>query len=78
AQQPFARFEFVPGNGWKLFDISALVRNQYKNPGKSYGAMFIFDVEDKEIWSGYRFVSTEAFEQYRTKHPKLLVVQTSR
>ena len=78
AQQPFARFEFVPENGWRLFDISALVRDQYKNPRKSYGAMFIFDVEDREIWSGYRFVSTEAFEQYRTRHPKLLVVQTSR
>ena len=37
AENAFAEFELTEGKGWKLFDITALIRQQLKTGRKNYG-----------------------------------------
>jgi hypothetical protein len=77
AEKPVAKFKFVPGKGWKLFDITPLIRNQLKSKRKSYGLMLRFNQEkcsDKD-WSGYAFVSREGLGQWLSKRPQLLIAK---
>ena len=77
AQKPTAKFKFVPGKGWKLFDITPLVRDQLKKKRKCYGLMLRFNQENRSSndWSGYAFVSREGLGEWLSRRPRLLVVR---
>jgi RNA polymerase sigma factor (sigma-70 family) len=61
AEDPAVSFEFAPGNGWKLMDITGLVRAQTAAGRKQHGLILRFLNEDHEKnWSGYGWVSREA------------------
>ena len=81
AAKPFATFEFVPGDGWKLFDVTSLVRAKAKAGRKTYGIMLRFAEEERSgkerDWSGYAFVSREGLGEWENRRPLMLVVDTS-
>jgi hypothetical protein len=68
---------FAPGNGWKLFDITPLIRN--KTMANRYGVMLKFQDEKqsgaKRNWSGYGLVSREGLGEGQGRHPRLLVTE---
>jgi hypothetical protein len=70
--------KFEPGNGWKLVDITPLLRK--KSSANQYGVMLNFKSEnqsgEKQNWSGYELVSREGLGEGRNRHPLLLVVET--
>jgi hypothetical protein len=78
AEKPVAKFKFVSGNGWKLFDITSLLRDRLRTERKCYGLMLRFAQENrsgnKRDWSGYAFVSREGTGQWLSFHPSLLIV----
>ena len=63
APDPAANFKFVPGEGWKLFDITSVVHSQAESGGGKHGVLLRWLSEDrsgqKRNWSGYQFVSRE-------------------
>ena len=75
--KPAATYEFRPGDGWKLFDITPLVRSQAKAGRKPHGAVFRFWSEDfsGETFSDYKMVSREGTGQWMNRRPMLLVVK---
>ena len=80
--EPAATFKFVPGDGWKLFDITSMARAQAKGEQKGHGLLLRFQSEDgsgpKENWSGYAFVSREGAGEWSDRRPMLLVVEPSK
>ncbi|HUW17873.1 MAG TPA: DNRLRE domain-containing protein [Sedimentisphaerales bacterium] len=76
-QKPAAEFDLVAGRGWKLFDITPLIRDQQKDKRKCYGLMLRFNQEDRSDSdrSGYAFVSREGLGQWFSRRPKLLIVR---
>jgi RNA polymerase sigma factor (sigma-70 family) len=74
--EPFATYQFEPGEGWKLFDITPLVRDQAKDRRRSHGVLLRFLSEDfREDWSGYDLVSREGAGEWAGRRPMLLVVK---
>jgi RNA polymerase sigma factor (sigma-70 family) len=77
--EPAATYKFEPGDGWKLFDITPLVRDQAKAGRKGHGMLLRFLSEDfspqRENWSGYDFVSREGAGEWASRRPVLLVVK---
>jgi len=76
--EPFATYKFEPGGGWKVFDVTPLVRDQVKAGRKSHGIMLRFLSEDfnaQGTWSGYDFASREAGGDNVVHHPILLIVK---
>jgi RNA polymerase sigma factor (sigma-70 family) len=75
---PAAQTAFEPGEGWKLFDITSLVRNQAKAGTKSNGMVLRFITEDRPNENGklssYEFVSREGTGEWAARRPVLLVV----
>jgi RNA polymerase sigma factor (sigma-70 family) len=73
-------YEFEPEEGWKLFDITPLVRAQAKAGHKAHGILFRFLNEDfgGADWSGYDLVSHEGAGEWANRHPVLLVLDTSK
>ncbi|MHC5537128.1 sigma-70 family RNA polymerase sigma factor [Singulisphaera rosea] len=69
--------KFTPGEGWKLVDVTHLVRLQAQ--GQSHGAMLRFLREDrsgvKKNWSGYEFVSSEGTGEWKNRRPLFLSVE---
>ncbi len=80
--EPAATYKFEPGDGWKLFDITPLVRDQAKAGRNSHGIVLRFLSEDfsgqRETWSGYDFVSREGAGEWVIRRPVLLVVKKSK
>jgi RNA polymerase sigma factor (sigma-70 family) len=78
AEDPGATLEFAPGEGWKLFDITALVRDQIEAGRQNHGVLLRFLNEDhsgpNRTMSGYQFVSREATGDLAKRRPILLVV----
>jgi hypothetical protein len=76
--KPISYVEFSSGEGWKLFDVTKLVREQAVRRN-GHGVMLRFDAEDKSTkeWSGYSFVSREGIGEWQGRCPRLLVVDTS-
>ncbi len=71
---PFASAVVVPGEGWKLFDVTPLVRKWAASGANGRGLMLRFAREDVGTggkWSGYEFFSREGPDGRR---PMLLVV----
>lgn len=66
-----------PGDCWKLFDVTSLVRKQATAPQPSHGAVLRFPEnrgKERTEWSGYAFVSREALGEWESYRPALLVV----
>jgi hypothetical protein len=83
APEPAARYEFEPGEGWKLFDVTPLVRAQARARRRSHGAVFRFRSEDfsggpKETFSDYKLVSREGAGEWANRRPLLLVVTAAK
>jgi len=80
--EPAATYKFEPSDGWKLFDITSLVRDQAKAGRNSHGILLRFLSEDfsgqRENWSGYDFVSREGAGEWVSRRPVLLVVKKSK
>jgi RNA polymerase sigma factor (sigma-70 family) len=72
-------YDFVPGDGWKLFDITPLIQAQAKAGKSGQGVLIRFETEDrpgqKMDWSGYQFVSREGDKEWKGRRPLLLVVE---
>ena len=81
AAEPAATYKFDPGNGWKLFDVTALVRAKTGRNGQ--GVLFRFLNEDvsggpQEIFSDYKIVSREGADEWANRRPLFLVVKSSK
>jgi RNA polymerase sigma factor (sigma-70 family) len=78
--EPAATYKFEPGEGWKLFDITPLVRAQAKAGRKSHGILLRFLSEDFKVQagSGYDLVSREGTGEWAGRHPVLLVVKDAK
>jgi hypothetical protein len=78
--EPAATYKFEPGEGWKLFDITSLVRAQAKASRKHHGILLRFLSEDARgpNWSGYGLVSREGAGEWANHHPLILVVKTAK
>ena len=77
---PVATYKFEPGIGWKLFDITPLVRAQAKAKRKGHGVMLRFLSEDLSgpAHSDYKCVSREATGEWEARRPVLLVVKVEK
>jgi hypothetical protein len=83
APEPAATYKFEPGEGWKLFDITPLVRAQAKAGRNGHGVILRFLNEDvsggpQESFSDYKLVSREGADEWAQRHPMLLVVKGSK
>ncbi len=79
--KPAATFDFEPGEGWKLFDVTPLVRARAKDNRPGHGIVLRFQREDRPgagAWSGYQFVSREGVNEWEPRLPLLLVVEPAR
>jgi RNA polymerase sigma factor (sigma-70 family) len=82
AKDPAATFDFWPGEGWKTFDITELVRAQITAKRQPHGVMLRFLEENKATgvagdWSGYQIASREADGTSKSLRPVLLIVDES-
>ena len=81
--EPAGTYEFEPGIGWKLFDVTALIRARAKVGRKGHGVLLRFlneDVSDRaqEVFSDYKLVSREGVGKWADRRPVLLVVGGSK
>ena len=78
--EPAATFKFEPGEGWKLFDITPLVRAQAKAGRKGHGILLRFLSEDFKppTGSGYDLVSREGAGEWASRRPMVLVVKDAK
>lgn len=78
AEKPASEHGMIAGQGWKLFDVTSLVR-QAKSPDGSHGIILRFAEEQhagsRDDWSGYAMVSREAIGEWQWARPVLLVVE---
>ena len=80
--EPAARGKFEPGDGWKLFDVTTLIRTRAKAGRKSHGVVLRFSKEDMpgglpEVLSDYKLVSREGTGEWTDFRPVLLVVRAT-
>ena len=82
ADDPAGQFKFVPDDGWKLFDVTPLVRSQVEAGKGKDGVLLRWLSEDrsgqKRDWSGYQFVSREGPGEWESRRPLLLVVEPTK
>ena len=78
--EPAGTYKFEPGEGWKLFDITPLVRAQSKAGRKGHGVLLRFLSEDFKApnGSGYEIVSREGAGEWASRRPMLLVVKDAK
>lgn len=70
SEDPVFSLEFAPGDGWKLMDVTALVRAQATSRRKSHGLLLRFLNEDHpDNWSGYGWTSRETNERDGSNNP---------
>ncbi len=73
--EPFATYKFEPSEGWKLFDVTNLVRSQMKPPRERHGILLRFlseDFKSEADGSGYDLVSREGVGEWARRRPVLL------
>lgn len=73
---PLSSASFEPGDGWKFFDVTDIVRRKAPESG-AHGIMLHFEKEDRASgdWSGYAFVSREGHALWKGSRPALLVLK---
>src|SRR5262249_3424364 len=76
ALEPASMTKLVPGVGWKVFDITPIVRDRAR--GAAHGVLLRFLREDrssaKKDSSGHQFVSREGKGEWENRRPRLVVV----
>jgi hypothetical protein len=76
---PAATYKFVPGTGWKVFDITPVLLARAESGSKADGVLLRFLQEDRsgsrKDWSGYELVSREGTGGWTDRRPVLLVVK---
>ena len=82
-KKPAATSRFEPGDGWKLFDVTSLIRARAKAGQDGQGVVLRFLNEDvpggpQEIFSDYKIVSREGVDEWANRRPLLLVVKASK
>ena len=80
--EPATTQKFEPGHGWKLFDVTALVRSRARTGRNGHGILLRFLNEDvsgaaPESFSDYKFVSREGADEWAARRPVLLVVKAA-
>ena len=80
--EPAAICKFEPGDGWKLLDVTPLVRARAKANRQGHGVVLRFLSEDvssgpTESFSDYKLVSREGAGEWAARRPMLLVVKAS-
>jgi RNA polymerase sigma factor (sigma-70 family) len=83
AAEPAATYKFEPGVGWKVFDVTALVRARAKAGRDGHGVLIRFLDEDvpggpQDDHCDYKMVSREATAEWADRRPVLLVVKASK
>lgn len=77
--EPTGSFKFEGGEGWKVFDITPIVRTKFKPGAKHHGVMLRFLHEDRSGQgpkkSEYDFVSREGAGEFQKKRPVVLFVK---
>jgi hypothetical protein len=77
--EPAGSFKFEGGEGWKVFDITPIVRNQAKLGAKHHGIMLRFLHEDRSGQgpkkSEYYIVSREGAGEFQKRRPVVLIVK---
>ena len=80
--EPAGTFKFAGGEGWKVFDITPIVRTQARLGAKSHGIMLRFLHEDRSGQgpkkSEYYFVSREGAGEFQKKRPVVLIVKQAK
>ena len=80
--EPGATYKFEPGEGWKIFDITAIVKARARSGQRIRGVLFRFLSEDrrsqKNNSSAYFFVSREAAGEDEGRRPLFLAVSGPR
>jgi hypothetical protein len=78
--EPFATYKFEPGVGWKLFDVTAVVRARAKANRQGHGILLRFLSEDASgtTHSTYFFVSREGAGEWEVRRPVLLVLKDTK
>lgn len=68
--------KFVAGDGWKLLDVTELLR--VSAAANRNGVMLTFADQRQRVanWSGYAIVSREGLGEWESRHPQLLIVET--
>jgi hypothetical protein len=76
ADEPSATIRWEPNKGWKLLDVTNVVRAQTASPEKFHGVMLRFGNEDHVAskTSTYEFASRDAEGEWLPLRPMLLVV----
>lgn len=77
ATLPVNATPMAPGEGWKVIDVTPLVRQQAATPQTNHGVVLKFEREDIPVQnlSTYHFVSREGLGEWQGLHPVLLVVE---
>jgi RNA polymerase sigma factor (sigma-70 family) len=81
--EPAATCNFEPGDGWKLLDVTPVVRARAKAGRKGHGVVLRFLSEDvssgpTESFSDYKLVSREGIGEWADCRPVLLIVEASK
>jgi hypothetical protein len=73
-----ATFDFVPGPGWKLFDVTSIVRHRVEEDRTGHGIVLRFASASPSGGDrGYTITARGVRSDARTPHhPVLLVVET--
>jgi hypothetical protein len=78
AEHPATTFKIPVGMGWKILDMSPLIREQAKADRRSHGVVLRFAQEDRDTQAadlcGYGFVSREGIGEHENRRPVFLVV----
>ncbi len=77
APLPISTTVMTSGEGWRVVEITALVRQQAADPQKNHGVLLKFDREDISVpgVSTYQFVSREGLGEWQALRPMVLVVE---
>ncbi len=83
AAEAAATYKFEPGDGWKLLDVTPLVRARAKAGENGRGVLLRFLNEDvsggaQEVFSDYKIVSREDADEWANRRPLPLVVRASK
>jgi RNA polymerase sigma factor (sigma-70 family) len=78
--EPVTTCKFEQGDGWKIIDVTPLIRDRAKRGRKGHGVVLRFLIEDVssgpvESFSDYKLVSREGVGEWADRRPLLLVVE---
>ena len=77
AEAAAVELTLAPGEGWKLIDLTPLVRERARPGAKVHGVMLRYTREDRapDSHTGFGFVSREAIHDQAARRPVVLVLR---